>query len=62
MADAPKTPADFAIGSTITAVVGPTRVTRSGKVTGHDGQFVVFDADVDGKTKSLKAQPGSITS
>jgi hypothetical protein len=54
------TPADFAIGRQITAVVGPTRVTRTGVVTGHEGQFVVFDAQVDGKTKSLKARPGSI--
>lgn len=54
-------PTDFPVGKTITAIVGPTRVTRSGVVTGHEGQFVVFDANIDGKTKSLKARPGSIT-
>lgn len=53
-------PQDFEIGSVITAVVGPTRVTRRGKVTGYAGQFVVFDAEVNGKIKSLKTRPGSI--
>jgi len=53
-----KTPTEFPIGSTVTFTAGPTKVTRSGKVTGHERQFVVVD--VDGKP--LKTRPGSIVS
>ena len=61
MSQIPETPAAFAKGARVTAVVGPTKVTRTGTVTGTDGQFVVFDAKVGEKTKSLKARPRSFT-
>lgn len=59
MATAPQT---HAVGSTVSFIAGPTRVRRTGKVTGHDGQFVVVDVALgEGKTKSMKTRPGAIT-
>lgn len=55
-----KAPTEYAIGSTVKFIAGPTKVERTGTVTGHDKQFVVVDAQVNGKTKSLKTRPGLI--
>lgn len=49
-------PEDFAVGSTVTFLAGPTKVERTGTVKAHSGQFVVVD--VNGKER--KTRPGSI--
>lgn len=46
----------FPVGSTVSFLAGPSRVRRTGEVTGYEGQFVVVD--VNGK--SVKTRPGAI--
>jgi hypothetical protein len=50
-------PTDYAIGSTVSFLAGPTRVPVTAEVTGHDGQFVVT-RDANGKVR--KTRPGAI--
>jgi len=52
-------PTEFAIGSKVSFLAGPTRISVTGaEVTGHDGQFVVTK-DADGKVRKIR--PGAIT-
>lgn len=51
-------PTDFAVGSTVNFLAGPTRVPVTATVTGHDGQFVLTK-DANGKER--KTRPGAIT-
>ena len=54
-----KSPTEFAVGSTVNFLAGPTRVPVTATVTGHDGQFVLTK-DANGKER--KTRPGAITS
>jgi len=53
-----KSPTEFAVGTTVNFLAGPTRVPVTADVTGHEGQFVVTQ-DAAGKTR--KVRPGAIT-
>ena len=53
-----KSPTDYAVGSTVSFLAGPTKVPVTAKVTGYDGQFVVTQ-DAAGKVR--KTRPGAIS-
>lgn len=54
-----KTPLEFAVGTKVSFLAGPTRISVTGaEVTGHDGQFVVTK-DASGRVR--KVRPGAIT-
>ena len=54
-----KSPTEFAVGTKVSFLAGPTRIPVSdAEVTGHDGQFVVTK-DGDGKVRKIR--PGAIT-
>jgi hypothetical protein len=52
-----KAPNEFAVGSTVNFLAGPTRVAVTAEVTGLDGQFVVTK---DSAGKVRKVRPGAI--
>lgn len=55
-------PSNYAVGTEVTFIAGPTKVKRTGKVIGHEGQFVVVEVMIDDKPKTLKTRPGAIVS
>jgi len=56
---ASKTPTDIALGTKVSFLAGPTRVSvKDAEVTGYEGQFVITK-DADGKVR--KVRPGAIT-
>lgn len=54
-----KSPTEFAVGSRVSFLAGPTRISVSdAEVIGHEGQFVVT-RDADSKVRKIR--PGAIT-
>lgn len=54
-----KSPTEFAVGTKVSYLAGPTRIpVTDAEVTGHEGQFVVTK-DAAGKVR--KVRPGAIT-
>lgn len=52
-----QSPTEYAVGSSITFVVGPTRIRDTAEVTGHEGQFIVTK-NSSGRVR--KVRPGSV--
>jgi len=54
-----KSPTEFAVGTKVSFLAGPTRVAvNDAEVTGHEGQFVLTK---DAAGKERKVRPGAIT-